>query len=293
MRHRVHERFPYGTPRQKRAILANDVVVGLGVSKACEPAEGALDLVVHAPGGIGDLKHVAGAVLAGVGDALDSKVPGLRVPLRLLAERQYAVQRGIELAIGLDQYTAVAEVRLAGRLRRVLHVESLPLKECPELLDVDVRRSCGFQGPFLGQDVAEQVVEFLEFARRGLDGRALPPHPHPTGVAQRLEPALTRTLDPMQPARGVPMRRASGGDRTAATRLEELRETFLNGLVILTHPDDLARVVDAEHNDAAFRVGECADGATDGREVSQSTFELRRRSFAAFEACQDFRCVHG
>lgn len=49
----------------------------------------------------------------------------------------------MECAVGLNQYAAVAEVRFAGRLRRFLHIESLPLQKAPELLQVDGRRSCG------------------------------------------------------------------------------------------------------------------------------------------------------
>lgn len=94
----------------------------------------------------------------------------------------------------------------------------------------------------------------------------------PTGVAQRLEPALTGNLDPVQPAVLVQICRRSGGDRAAATRLET-NKPFLNGLVMFAHPNDLSRVVDAETNHSAFGIGECTVGAADGRGIPKSTLE--------------------
>lgn len=119
------------------------------------------------------------------------------------------------------------------------------------------------------------------------------PDPDPTGVAQRLEPALTGNLDPVQPAVLVPMRRPSGGDRAAATRLEELSQPFLNGLVIFAHPDDLPRVVDAENNHSTFGTGESQMARPTDEGFPKSTLESVADPTAGFDASQDFRCVHG
>ena len=74
------------------------------------------------------------------------------------------------------------------------------------------------------------------------------------------------------------MAAGTGGDRRAASGVEERGQAFLDLLAVLSDPDYLACVGHAENDDASLGIGECAGRLADGRQV-ESPLELRTPTF--------------
>ena len=106
------------------AIFPDQGSIRLESAQSQEPTDRSIHLVVKPSGGLGDLQYFRGAITAGVGNALHSKVAGLRIALRIGAERERAIERREKLTADFGQYAAVAQVVVSMRLRVFLGVES-------------------------------------------------------------------------------------------------------------------------------------------------------------------------
>ena len=155
MHRRVHQRLPDRGAGKQIAVLANQAAIGLETAQPQKPPRRPIDLLVDPARGVGDLQYLGSTVVTRIDDALDAKVAGLRVALRVPAEGQYPVERCPHLASDLDDDVAIPQVGPAAGLRIVRRIESQTPQIGTEGVQVDVGRGRVPDRTLLRQDPFE------------------------------------------------------------------------------------------------------------------------------------------
>ena len=147
------------------ATLPDQAPAGLEAPEPKEPPYRPLDLFVDPAGGAGDLQYFGSAIVTSMDDALDAKVAGLKIALRVPAKRQDPVERCVKLAPGLDNHGAISQIVFAVGLRIGCGVDPQTLEIGTEGVRLDVRRGRVLNRTLLGQDVPERGAGFPKLRR--------------------------------------------------------------------------------------------------------------------------------
>ena len=84
---------------------------------------------------------------------------------------------------------------------------------------------------------------------------------------------------------------AARRDRSAATRLQEPGQSFLNRFRIVVYADDLSRIFDPENDRPAIRIREGADCLADGGEI-ETALEFGSQILSGLDARRYVRPFH-